>query len=298
MPIRAVSGSPDKDQRFFVEGKPCVVSNLRDAMDRRLRPAMTQKATVTRHDLEIGLRALGLKEGSIVGVHSSLSRFGYVEGGADTVIDALLSVVGESGSVVMPTYSKNREEVEITAEERAMGITWKIRILPYAPKTEPCWTGRIPDTFWRRKGVLRGSHRSHSLAAVGPRANELVRGWHGLLKLDGHILLLGITLDNCSAMHLAEEYVQLPDYIRRKITLPPELRDRYPSDQWEIGFGPYPDFVLMEGPSQERDIMKLARIGDAVVRMARLRELIDLYAEYLRRAPEVFYHGCVAVESQ
>ena len=57
---------------------------------------------------------LGLKKGDIAGVHSSLSSFGYVEGGADAVIDALLKVVGEEGTVVMPTYSDNREEVERT----------------------------------------------------------------------------------------------------------------------------------------------------------------------------------------
>jgi hypothetical protein len=39
--------------------------------------------------------------------------------------------------------------------------------------------------------------------------------------------------------------------------------------------------------------MTLVRIGDAVVRRVRLRELIALYAKYLRRSPEVFYHGCV-----
>ena len=35
------------------------------------------------------LKDLGLKEGDTVIVHSSLSSLGYVEGGADTVIDAL-----------------------------------------------------------------------------------------------------------------------------------------------------------------------------------------------------------------
>lgn len=257
---------------------------------------MARKTTVTQSDIEAGLRAVGLKKGSIVGVHSSLSRFGYVEGGAEAVIDALLSVVGESGSVVMPSYSTNREHMPITPEERAMGVTWKTRIMPFDPKTEPCWTGKIPDTFWRRPEAVRGSDPRHSLAAIGPRATELVEGWHKLLEADGSILLFGVTLTNCSSMHLAEEHIELPAYIRKQIKLPAELSEKYPSDQWEIGYGPYPDFALMEGPAQERGIMKLVRIGDAVVRFARLRELIDLYAEYLRECPEAFYHGCVPAD--
>jgi len=44
---------------------------------------------VSKEDIKAGLRKLGLKKGDIVGVHSSLSSFGYVEGGADAVIDSL-----------------------------------------------------------------------------------------------------------------------------------------------------------------------------------------------------------------
>ena len=61
---------------------------------------MTKKTVVTKTDIVRGLRDVGIREGDIVGVHSSLSKFGYVEGGADAVIDALLEAVGSSGSVV------------------------------------------------------------------------------------------------------------------------------------------------------------------------------------------------------
>lgn len=36
-------------------------------------------------------RKIGLQEGMSVEVHSSLSSFGFVDGGADTVIDALMA---------------------------------------------------------------------------------------------------------------------------------------------------------------------------------------------------------------
>jgi len=45
------------------------------------------KVHVSKDDIEAGLRKLGLKEGDMVGVHSSLSSFGYVEGGPDTVVE-------------------------------------------------------------------------------------------------------------------------------------------------------------------------------------------------------------------
>ena len=43
------------------------------------------KAHVTKDDIRNGLAKLGLRQGDNVGVHSSLSSFGYVEGGADAV---------------------------------------------------------------------------------------------------------------------------------------------------------------------------------------------------------------------
>lgn len=49
------------------------------------------------------LKKIGLREGMEIEVHSSLSSFGYVEGGADTVIEALMKIVTERGSVFMPS---------------------------------------------------------------------------------------------------------------------------------------------------------------------------------------------------
>ena len=44
---------------------------------------------MNKDDLINAFRAIGLREGMTLEVHSSLSSFGQVEGGADSVIDAL-----------------------------------------------------------------------------------------------------------------------------------------------------------------------------------------------------------------
>ena len=110
---------------------------------------------VSKDDIKAGLVKLGLKRGDNVGVHSSLSSFGVVDGGVDTVIDALLEVVRNEGTIVTPTYSTNRIEVGRTPDEAAAGVTWKFKLLPYDPKETSCWTGAIPEAFRKRKGVLR-----------------------------------------------------------------------------------------------------------------------------------------------
>jgi len=250
------------------------------------------KVRVFKEDIEIALRKLGLKKGDIVGVHSSLSSFGYVEGGADAVIDALLDTVRREGTIVMPTHSTNRIKVELTPEEVAAGVLWLYKILPFDPKETPCSTGVIPETFRKREGVMRSLHPMFSVAAIGPKAKKIVEAhdaWKKLLELDGYILLIGVGLEVCTAMHLAEERVVLPKHILKKLTPPKWFVEKYPEDEWEWDFGPYPEFSKMEGPCQKHKRMKTIKLREATLKLVRLRELIDLYVEYLRKNPDQFY---------
>lgn len=54
------------------------------------------------------LREVGLEKGDAVMVHTSLKRMGYVCGGTQTVIEALMEIVGENGTIMMPTQSWKR----------------------------------------------------------------------------------------------------------------------------------------------------------------------------------------------
>jgi len=214
------------------------------------------RLNVTKEAIKAGLMKLGLTGGDSVGVHSSLSSFGYVEGGADAVIDALLETVGKQGNVVMSTHSANLSEDRRTPELIAMGISWLCKIGLYDPLKTPVRTGIIPETFRKRKDVIRGSHPSNSVAALGPRAKELSEGWHRLLDLDGYILLVGVGLEVCTAMHLAEKRVHFPKRILKKITPPKWFVEKYPEGEWEWDMGSYPDFAKLTQPCLECGLMK------------------------------------------
>lgn len=255
------------------------------------------KTKISKDEVKACLKELGLKEGDIIGVHSSLGSFGYVEGGADALIDALLEVVGEEGTVVMPTYSTNRIMVELEPEEIAAGVSWVCKILPYDLRETSCWTGIVPETFRKRKGVVRSRHPLFSVAAIGPKAGEIVEAghrknlesWRKLLELGGYVLLIGVGLEVCTAMHLAEETVRFPKHILEKIASPKWLVEKYPSPEWDFDVGPYPEFSKMEEPCLKRRIMKTTKVGQSTLKLVRLRDLIRLYAEYLEKDPDRFY---------
>ena len=108
---------------------------------------------MTKQELVEELKKIGLKEGMEIEVHSSLGSLGYVEGGAETVIEALMECVTDRGSIFMPSLCFGPELV-LTQEDKDMGITVKIKILPEdEPRTA---MGVIADTFRQRSDVVTG----------------------------------------------------------------------------------------------------------------------------------------------
>jgi len=57
---------------------------------------------VTAYDITQGLKALGIQKSSVVIVHASLRSFGSVEGGAQAVCHAMLSICG---TILLPAGS-------------------------------------------------------------------------------------------------------------------------------------------------------------------------------------------------
>jgi aminoglycoside 3-N-acetyltransferase len=158
---------------------------------------INRKDMVSRVKLIADLKALGLISGMDVMVHSSLAKIGHVIGGADSVVDALLNVIGKRGTLVMPSFNHRGAQV-------------------YNAQTTPTTNGAIPDRFWRRAGVVRSDHPTHAVSAYGPKALEICSD-HTLKGLwtenspigqlvhgGGYILSLGVDHNATTAYHVAE----------------------------------------------------------------------------------------------
>jgi aminoglycoside 3-N-acetyltransferase len=273
------------------------------------------KGDVTKDDLCHVFAALGMKTGDNVMVHSSLSSFGRVEGGADTVIDALLETVGSEGTIVMPTFSVNRIKHDEFTEE----------ILPFDPSETPVWTGTVAERFRKRPGVIRSTHPTHSLAALGPRGKKLVASLEHLVNINGYVLLLGVNLEANSTMHIAEAIANPPQVKERvsqsrqsclwgitqriRLLLRPvektfpslghlrrfgkAIRDRYVQPPRKKSIrnpgGPWADLTKMESIYLETGIMKMAHVGNAACRLLESRPMIDLFVDALKKDPDSFY---------
>lgn len=184
-----------------------------DAIARSERPA-------TRSSIAAELQALGLEAGMTVMVHSSLSRLGFVVGGAQAVIQALLDVVGPEGTLMMPAHSGALCD-PVNWKNPPVPESWWQTIRDEMPAFDPAVTpsrdmGAVAECFRCLPGVHRSNHPTVSAAAIGPNAAALV-DTHDLedrlgdtspqgklYDLDGHILLLGVDHGHNTSLHVSE----------------------------------------------------------------------------------------------
>ena len=61
--------------------------------------------SVTKEEIVYALKLGGIENGDVVLMHSAMSAIGHVEGGADTVIDAVLDAVGPDGTFAVSTMA-------------------------------------------------------------------------------------------------------------------------------------------------------------------------------------------------
>lgn len=247
------------------------------------------ETSITQHDIVLGLQALGLQSGASVLVHSSLSSFGYVKGGADTVIDALLAAVGPEGTILVPT---------LTGSEALHAHNPPV----FDPVTTPCWTGRIPETFRKRMKAVRSLHPTHSVAGIGAQAAAFTVGheysitpcgpdspYGRLSDAGGYILLLGVTHAVNTTFHLVEEMVGVPYHMRSGLV---PARVTQGNAQRTIHlmihrYGPRRNFERMEPVFRERGIQRDGQIGLCHARLVDARRMVQVVSQALRQDPTI-----------
>lgn len=243
-------------------------------------------APVTTHDIVSGLQQLGVRRGAAVEVHSSLSAFGWVEGGAPTVIQALMDAVGPDGGLIMSAYPVS-PALPLTGEDRARGITWKVRILP-PDSPERTGMGLIADTFRQRADVACGNDFFRT-CAWGRDAEWHCDGYRGLLALDGWCLLLGVGIDRCSSMHAAES-VPIPSEISARWALPEHVRCAYDPQLWNVGYGGTEDAWWKVWHEADRQgLIRHGAIGQAACHYFKARALVGLYKRWRQADPYGLY---------
>jgi aminoglycoside 3-N-acetyltransferase len=158
------------------------------------------------------------RNGTLV-VHSAIATLSRQGFRAEAMIEALLDYLN-AGNLFMPT------------------MTWRT-VTPDNPYWDematPSHTGVLTEVFRARYAVARSIHPTHSVAGWGPAAALLLSRHHvdttpvsgnspyGLMRdYDAYVLMIGVGLECCTAIHLPEEVTNVDLYVR-----PPEQAELY-----------------------------------------------------------------------
>ncbi len=251
---------------------------------------------LTKGGLVDALRAVGVRPGDVMLVHSSLRALGFVVGGAQAVVDALLEAVGRVGTIVVPTHSDSCSEpshwdVDIPA---AWLDTIRSSMPPYHPRLTPTTRmGAVVECMRRYPGFRRSWHPRVSFGGIGPHIDELladhaVASGFGeqsplgkLYAADAKILLLGVGHANSSALHLAEHRAVWPAkrWIDQGAAMTIDGKATWVT--WrELDDDPS-DFDAIGAAIEDAGIERVASVGATTARLLPFRAAIDLAVEWI-----------------
>jgi len=188
--------------------------------------ARSTRGPVTVEMLVADLVSLGVESGSTLLSHSSLSSLGWVCGGPQAVIEAMRTVLGDGGTLVVPTHSGGNSDPAPWVAPPVPESWWPI-IRSSMPAFDPHLTptrgmGAIPECLLRHPDARRSAHPQVSFTAVGHHASEITSGHRidqqlgitsplgRIYDLEGSVLLVGVGYDRNTSLHLAEYLASWP----------------------------------------------------------------------------------------
>ena len=179
---------------------------------------------ITQEKMAADLRAIGVRPGMTLLVHTAMSRIGWVCGGARTCIETLIAATGATqhggGTLIMPAQSSDLSDPAAWAHPAVPEHWWdsiRANTPPYDPALTPTrGLGIIAEQFRTWPGVQRSSHPQVSFTGLGQNAAAILATQPledpfgaesplGVLQqLDAQVLMIGTGWDTCTALHLAE----------------------------------------------------------------------------------------------
>ena len=237
---------------------------------------------ITKDDIVFSLECMGIKKGDILLLHSALTSIGKIDGGAETVIDAFLQVIGEEGTLVMSTLTG-----------------W---FSPFDAQSSPSQVGYLSECFRQKKGVLRSLHPVHSVAAYGKYAEYITKDhdkcptgcgqgtpYLKIAELNGKVMLLGVDMDRNTTMHSMEEAIDARYLLTLDIPAPTYIDD-YKNKKFTLKKFPpgHRDFLSMTPFLRKADLMIEGKIGNALVKVIELKPMLELGKILMEKNPLLF----------
>ena len=254
---------------------------------------------IIKSDLARDLTLLGLEKGDTVMVHTSLKNIGYVCGGAQTVIEALIEVVGLEGTIMMPTQSWKNLDPQTGVHWDADESEWDIireNWPAYKKNLTPTNTmGAVAEMFRQWPGSIRTDHPARSFCAWGKHAEYLTEN-HSLsnifgegsplaklYELDAKVLLIGVGYDKNTSIHLADVRANYPgkhDCIEHSAIMENGTRVW---KEYSTLFVDGEDFEDIGIAFEKNNSLNIGMVGEAQSRLMKQRDIVDFSISWIEQ---------------
>lgn len=245
---------------------------------------------LTLNDLVSGFRDLGIEPGDTLLVHSSYKSLGPVDGGPQTVVNALEAALGPDGTLIMPTFNFDFNQ----------GQPWDVR-------STPSKMGILTELARQDPRAKRVFHPFYSFAVLGKHAEMLGRlrykssyernSVFGKLRdLDGRIMVIGLSYTNSMTFFHHVEQMEGVDYRFLK-QFTGEVTDwdgTTRTDTFEmlvrdIDKGVITEVDPMGELMEKHGVITVGRIGEAAVKLMKANDVYEFTAREMRRDPHLLY---------
>lgn len=166
-------------------------------------------------------REVGVKEGDTMIVHSAYSPLKGSGLSPQEIVDLLLSIVGESGTLVMPVIRKYPES---PSDSEALTASVEDINFIYDVEKSKVWTGILPKILMGKENAKTSLFPLNTVTAVGPEAESIIKdnlkgelptpngensSWKYLTDIDAWVISLGVDLTHSLTMiHTAEDVMK------------------------------------------------------------------------------------------
>lgn len=236
-------------------------------------------------ELCLAFQALGLQETPVI-AHASLKPFGYIQGGARTVLDAMLA---SFASLIMPTHTyKTKIIPEVGPPNNGIvygnGIYKNKMAQPFHPGMRADSTmGILPETLRCHPSATRTAHPILSFAGVNADLTLFTQTLYeplapigALAEQDGWVVLINVDHTVNTSIHYAEKLSRRKQFVRwalvdeRVVECP-----NYPGDS--MGFQAIEECI--------RSDTRRVQIGEAFIDAISLKRLIEVVQRLIRKDP-------------
>ena len=257
-------------------------------------------SAVTQNDITEAYKRVGAVPGDTIVYHGSMKSIGYVEGGADALIDGILNSAAPGGTAAIGTLWYNGKVEERPPEK-------------FDIATSPAYNGAMAEAMRLDPRSVRSNNFSHSVNAVGARKFELTENhgegkkyatpwddeafaeispWTKFYTWNALYTFIGVDLNVCTMKHLIEgrfvdKYLSL---------LPVELRQEYRlrlAHDLQPGPWPYFNMVKMRPILEMKNLITYTTLGNATLMAIRTRPMVEETLKELEKAPVEWMKGGV-----